>query len=430
MRTIKYIFVICTLWALPSYAQNDIELTDSTSTEWGGGGGGGLTPSNPTDPVTTLSLSQTSVTLAGGQTLRLVATVNSSAANKAVSWQSGNPDIASVSENGVVRGLKKGTTTITVTAAGNTSLKKTCQVTVTSDYEGLRLPDVSYEFCYDAADYDASTQSIPNHEDANLKGYSMKLSENIPTFVDNMLLRIEDRCEGYIDKWEKGSSESGSYFYRSGTDCMTIVAKVAPRKRENASDFICNRDGGYNYMWRIGSDLNASFLHTGRAWDDSRALFLPSEEPQVLAVRVDGPNDKINLQNLTTGDSHIVEGVDWGGSGNVFKFFYNDESEFFLGDFYWVYYSFELLTDAQLKVFDESVLLGDVNNDNAVDIADAVCIVNHIVGKATPSFIEKAADANGDGVVDIADAVRIVNLIVGKINALARQRYVSLPEPE
>ena len=39
-------------------------------------------------------------------------------------------------------------------------------------------------------------------------------------------------------------------------------------------------------------------------------------------------------------------------------------------------------------------------------------------------------DVNNDGVVDIADAVRIVNLIVGKINALARQRQTSLPEPE
>lgn len=63
---------------------------------------------------------------------------------------------------------------------------------------------------------------------------------------------------------------------------------------------------------------------------------------------------------------------------------------------------------------------GDANNDGDVDIADAVCIVNHVVGLPTPSFVEKAADANGDGDVDIADAVRIVNLVVGKINALSR----------
>lgn len=63
---------------------------------------------------------------------------------------------------------------------------------------------------------------------------------------------------------------------------------------------------------------------------------------------------------------------------------------------------------------------GDVNNDGDVDIADAVCIVNHVVGLPTPSFVIQAADANGDGDVDIADAVRIVNLVVGKINALSR----------
>jgi hypothetical protein len=73
---------------------------------------------------------------------------------------------------------------------------------------------------------------------------------------------------------------------------------------------------------------------------------------------------------------------------------------------------------------------GDVNDDGEVDIADAVCVVNYVVGKPTPAFNAAAADANGDGAVDIADAVRIINLVVGKIPALARQRQASLPEPE
>lgn len=64
---------------------------------------------------------------------------------------------------------------------------------------------------------------------------------------------------------------------------------------------------------------------------------------------------------------------------------------------------------------------GDVNGDGDVDIADAVCIVNHIVGKSNPSFVIEAADANSDGDIDIADAVHIVNLIVGKIQTLARK---------
>ena len=85
------------------------------------------------------------------------------------------------------------------------------------------------------------------------------------------------------------------------------------------------------------------------------------------------------------------------------------------------------------KISIESYTKGDINGDGDVDIADAVCIVNHVVGKPTPMFVAAAADVNGDGDIDIADAVRIVNLVVGKISALARQRqqlYVTLPEPE
>lgn len=75
-------------------------------------------------------------------------------------------------------------------------------------------------------------------------------------------------------------------------------------------------------------------------------------------------------------------------------------------------------------------LKGDANGDGTIDIADAVCIVNHVVGKATPSFVAKSADANADGVVDIADAVRIVNLVVGKITALAPRLDVTQLKPE
>ena len=76
------------------------------------------------------------------------------------------------------------------------------------------------------------------------------------------------------------------------------------------------------------------------------------------------------------------------------------------------------------------VLIGDSNNDGEVDIADAVQIVNYVVGKATPAFNEKAADVNNDGVVDIADAVRIVNLVVGKIDVLATQFHFNGYDPE
>ena len=84
-----------------------------------------------------------------------------------------------------------------------------------------------------------------------------------------------------------------------------------------------------------------------------------------------------------------------------------------------------------LKQFElKPVLKGDVNGDEDVDIADAVCIVNYVVDKPNTNFIDAAADANGDGDIDIADAVHIVNYVVGKIPALAPRFEWNLAEPE
>ena len=207
------------------------------------------------------------------------------------------------------------------------------------------------------------------------------LSDNIPQWIDNELLRINDCCWGSIDRWDKSSTESGKHFYRSGDNCLTMVCKVTPNYGNggNASDFISNREWGYNYMWRIG-DQGQMFLHTGDAYDESRSMAIPDNEPQVLAVRVDGKNNYIQLDNLTTGESLRVNQVNWGGGGNVFRLFRsNDSGEYFKGDFYWVYYSFELLTDEQMQVFNDNFLLGDVNGDRQIAPTDATMILSCII---------------------------------------------------
>ena len=88
------------------------------------------------------------------------------------------------------------------------------------------------------------------------------------------------------------------------------------------------------------------------------------------------------------------------------------------------------MDDTFITLTIEDFLNGDVNNDGAVDIADAVGIVNYIVGKTSANFEVKFADYNCDGYVDIADAVGIVNYIVGKNINKARRRTSIMREPQ
>lgn len=76
--------------------------------------------------TSTIALNQVSATLSVGGTLALTATTTP--AGQVVSWNSADPTVAEVSENGVVNALSLGTTTITASLEDGTSAE--CEVTV------------------------------------------------------------------------------------------------------------------------------------------------------------------------------------------------------------------------------------------------------------------------------------------------------------
>ena len=82
----------------------------------------------PLVEVTSVSLSQTTLSIAKGGTTSLTATISpSNATNKTVTWSSSNPSVATVNA-GTVNAIAVGSATITASASGKTA---SCEVTVT-----------------------------------------------------------------------------------------------------------------------------------------------------------------------------------------------------------------------------------------------------------------------------------------------------------
>ena len=84
-------------------------------------------------PVTSITLNETTKTLAVEDTLQLVATVNpNNATNDNVVWSSNNESVATVSDSGLVTAIAVGGATITATAEDGSNVYGTCVVTVTA----------------------------------------------------------------------------------------------------------------------------------------------------------------------------------------------------------------------------------------------------------------------------------------------------------
>lgn len=93
--------------------------------------------------VTSITLSQSSLSLEPGKTQTLTATVMpTNATNKSVTWSSNKTSVATVNQTGKVTAVAVGTCTITCSAKDGSGVKAECQVTVgyAHEYVDLGLP--------------------------------------------------------------------------------------------------------------------------------------------------------------------------------------------------------------------------------------------------------------------------------------------------
>ena len=93
-------------------------------------------------PVTRLTLTAPAKSVAIGGTIQLTPVyAPENATRQQVTWVSANEQIATVDENGVVTGLKRGTARITATAADGSNIRANISVQVTQSADHRRGPE-------------------------------------------------------------------------------------------------------------------------------------------------------------------------------------------------------------------------------------------------------------------------------------------------
>lgn len=189
--------------------------------------------------VDSIKVSPASLSVEKGKKGTITATITPiNAKNKTLTWSSSNDKVATVSNKGVVTGVKAGSATITVKSVNNKSA--TVKVTVTEQDEGTT----------------GSQVNIPLNGSPNMRKDTQK--------------RIDDhRTDFYLSTYDGYIKKRGGYNKYLKNDVGGVFAKYADVEKipvKTAADFQEAAEYVYGLMTIWGGDYYANDASRNKAW--------------------------------------------------------------------------------------------------------------------------------------------------------------------
>ena len=341
-------------------------------------------------PVTSISLNKTSLTLEALATYQLTATAYpNNAVDRRVSWSSSAPDIASVDDNGLVTAHKKGSATVTATAMDGSDVTKKCTVTVSNTayicatVEAMESPHNYPNSCSDFWVY-----TIPGAE---------KLRVTFDARTD-----IEDGFD-YLYVFDGTGKQVGKY---TGTELagQTITIPGDTVKLKLVSD-----DSGNEWGFKVSSITPGM---TGGAVSGNVTTGGNAADPVTIALKQDGSTVKTTT---VTGGSYLVSGLADG------TYTLEASKPGCVSRSYTV-----AVKDGEIVSSLDVVLVarGDINGavssmGYVVDASDMQCLYEMLTSGTYSGNIEDetyrnaVADFNSDGAVDVYDLQLLYETVSG-----------------
>ena len=156
----------------------------------------------------------------------------------------------------------------------------------------------------------------------------------------------------------------------------------------------CHKTPGAYLHWDAIGDVNFT-----EEWKEfEKTYVVPSGADGMMSIA-------FNMAEIKDANKYEIKDVVWKLDDDTESLINQTGSENF----------FVKVVGGQVHVYDPNAdnLLGDVNGDRAVSIADVTMTVAYVCGNKQNGFIKDNADVNGDNDINISDVMAIVAIVIG-----------------
>ena len=274
-------------------------------------------------------------------------------------WESSNPEVATVNENGVINAKQVGTTNITLK---NESYSGNIEIEVVIKLKSIKLDKNELEIIKGSSNK-LSVEYLPDN--------TTDVKDVIWNSSNNSIVKVDSN--GNVEAIDNGKATITATVGEFASECeITVLSPLKSIEFEN------NVQYGF-----VGNKIKMQdLIYNPIDTTDDKKIIWSCENNEIAAI-----NEDNTISCLKEGNTKIIANVG------------------------------ELAAEYDLII--RKYQLGDVNKDGKINAQDATLILKYVAKKATLTDEQLLlADTDKDGKIKASDAVRILKYVAKKISEI------------